>query len=100
VKKVRFQSIKQRGQREAGDSDREFDEGNAGNDVNGDALEFWTGSCRCNDGDVVSDIPLVSRDSNHGVGHPVNLGEERFRYDDNLHTYRVGYAGVEMTATR
>jgi hypothetical protein len=43
---------------------------------------------------------LVARHSNHGIRYAVELGQERFRDDDNLHTFRVGELGVVLADFR
>jgi hypothetical protein len=90
VNDVRFNSVEQIHQREAGDSDGEFDEGDAGDDVNRNAFEIRARSSWGNDGHVVPEVSLVSRHPDDGIGDPVELGEKRFRYDDKFHTHRFG----------
>lgn len=100
MNEVGCESVKKVRQRETGYSHSKLDERDTRDDVNGDALKLGAWPSRGDDGNIITEVSLVARHSNHGIRYAVELGQERFRDDDNLHTFRVGELGVVLADFR
>lgn len=76
MEQVRVDSVQDGHQSGTRDSHSEFDERDAGNDVDGDALKFWTWARRSNNMNVVTTITQMSGDTNHRICYPINLRQK------------------------